>query len=150
MPGPIPKRSSERRRENKPDVPIVDAPKTPVADLVWPEPDADWGPTITRWYLSLRESPMARFYVATDVAQAVVLAEVGNRMLNGAGSKYVGKGMSGQLFAAWVDSTADLGTTEGARRRLRIELERPDDSEVPHSVIQLNTYRNRLAGDGAS
>ena len=118
MPGPIPKRSSERRRENKPDVPIIDAPKTPVADIVWPEPDAEWGPTITRWYVSLRESPMARFYVQTDVAEAFLRAEVGNRMLNGAGTKGGdGKGVSGMLYSAWIDSTADLGTTEGARRR---------------------------------
>lgn len=149
MPGPIPRRSSERRRENKPDIPIIDAPELPVADIQWPEPDAEWGPTMTRWYMSLRESPMARFYVETDVSQAWVLAEVGNRMLNGAGTRGVAKGISGQLFAAWVDSTADLGTTEGARRRLRIELERHEPLGEPHSVIQLNTYRKRLDGTGA-
>jgi len=160
-PGPIPKRSSERRRRNKPDIPIISEPPrtAPSAssvghgslpDLEWPDPDPEWHPGITRWYLSLRRSPMLRFYVETDVAEAWIRAEIGNRMVNGAGTRAIGKGVSGQLYAAWTDSTADLGTTEGARRRLRIELERPDDSEVPHSVIQLNKYRRRLAsGDTA-
>lgn len=127
--GPIPKRTTERRRRNKPEVPVVRLPHGDAHELGWPEP-GEWEPFIVRLYRSLSVSPMARDYFQTDVEQAWAVMEFGHRMFNGAGT-HSGRGVSGQSFAAWLSALAELGTTEGARRRLRIEIERgePENAE---------------------
>lgn len=141
--GPIPKRSEERRRANKPEVPITKiSPSAEAPTIVWPEADEDWHPLIRDWYESLKASPMAQNFVQTDVSEARIRAEVGHRMLHGAGT-HAGVGVSGQLFAAWLASVAELGTTEGARRRLRIELQRGEADDAPQREI-MGKYRAGL------
>jgi hypothetical protein len=130
--GPIPKRSEERRRRNKDDGPeLIQAPAGQPEDLPeLPEPSELWHPIATDWYLSLRESGQAAFYEPSDWAVARYAAELMSRVLDCSE-----RGPNGQLVAALNSVMSSLLTTEGDRRRARLELERkkpasPSDADV--------------------
>ncbi|MEW2575362.1 hypothetical protein [Streptomyces syringium] len=139
--GPVPKRSSERRRRNKDDdgPALVHAASAP-GSVSWPEPDPGWHPVAADWFTSLAASGQSQFYEPSDVAVARYVAEAMSRNLHN--SRF-----SAQLFAAVSSAMTDLLTTEGARRRVRIELERGGAEEaVPAGVTALQTYRKALSG----
>ncbi|MGW0984291.1 phage terminase small subunit [Streptomyces xiamenensis] len=141
--GPVPKRSEERRRRNKGEGPEpVAAPSGPPPDApVLPEPDNDWHPVASDWYLSLRESGQAAFYQPSDWAVARYVAELMSRALSA-------ERPNGQLIAAINSTMSSLLTTEGDRRRARIELERqrPVAEQQPAGVTAIADYRAALGG----
>lgn len=142
--GPIPERSEARRRRNKDDGPeLVKAPSGAPDDL--PElPDADplWHPIAADWYLSLRVSGQAAFYQPSDWAVARYAAELMSRVLDCSE-----RGPNGQLVAALNSVMSSLLTTEGDRRRARMELERkPAAKLVPASVTAIADYRSSIGG----
>lgn len=139
MPGPVPKRSDQRRRRNQ-DVPIDRA--VGAAEVAAPPADESWHRIARDWYDSLAESGQSAFYEPSDWATARYVAEAMSRNL--AGGRF-----SAQLFAAVMSAATSLLATEGDRRRLRLELERakPDDGAGEESgVAQLDEYRRRLTG----
>ncbi|MEV4424058.1 hypothetical protein AB0K23_01515 [Streptomyces sp. NPDC049602] len=140
--GPIPKRSEERRRRNKDDGPaLAKAPAGPVDIPDLPAPDPDWHPIATDWYLSLQDSGQAAFYQASDWATARYAAELMSRLLKS------DRAPNGQLVAALNSVMGSLLTTEGDRRRARIELERkPATQAVPASVTAIADYRSSIGG----
>ncbi|MBB1253181.1 hypothetical protein H3146_07325 [Streptomyces sp. OF3] len=141
--GPIPKRSSERRRRNKDDGPeLATAPSGPPEDLPeLPEPDPMWHPIATDWYLSLRESGQAAFYQPSDWAVARYAAELMSRGLSS------DRPPNGQYVAALNSVMTSLLTTEGDRRRARIELERRSPrQEPPAGVTAIADYRASIGG----
>jgi hypothetical protein len=103
-------------------------------DLVWPVADPDWHPIARDWYGSLEVSGQAQFYQPSDVATARYVAEAMSRNL--ASSR-----ISGQLFGAVMSAMTELLTTEGARRRARVELERAESVVVPPEVAIMARYR---------
>lgn len=139
MPGPVPKRSDQRRRENKPEIPIDTAPAA--TDIEIPESDEQWHPIARRWFESLAKSGQSAFYEPSDWAQAYYVAEAMSRNL------LVGR-FSAQLFAAVLSGASSLLATEGDRRRLRIELERQTtvDADEEAAVTALDDYRRRFSG----
>ncbi len=144
MPGPVPKRSDQRRRRNVSDGPqtITAASGTPeTTDLTWPAPQGHWHPIAVAWYESLQTSGQSAFYEASDIATAVYVAEAMTRSLTG-------ERMSGQMFASVMSAMDTLLTTEGARRRARVELEKP---EAPDTTFadQLEAYREAAAARAA-
>lgn len=142
--GPIPKRSEERRRRNKGDgVELAQAPSGPPPDLPHlPEPDGNWHDIATDWYLSLRESGQAAFYQPSDWAVARYAAELMSRVLDCSD-----RGPNGQLVAALNSVMSSLLTTEGDRRRARIELERKQPAQkAPASVTAIADYQSRIGG----
>jgi hypothetical protein len=141
--GPIPKRSEERRRRNKDDGPeLVQAPSAPPAELPdLPEPDPNWHEIATDWYLSLRESGQAAFYQPSDWAVARYAAELMSRGLSS------DRPPNGQYVAALNSVMTSLLTTEGDRRRARIELERKKPAQqAPASVTAIADYRASIGG----
>lgn len=141
--GPIPKRSEERRRANKDDGPaLIQAPSGEPADVPdLPEPDALWHPIAADWYLSLRESGQAAFYEPSDWAVARYAAHVMSQVLLSE------RGPNGQLVAALNSVMSSLLTTEGDRRRARMELERKKpDGPTLASVSPLDSYRDIAGG----
>ncbi|MGA4964501.1 phage terminase small subunit [Streptomyces pseudogriseolus] len=141
--GPIPKRSEERRRRNKGDGPaLVQAPSAPPAELPdLPEPDPNWHEIAIDWYLSLRESGQAAFYQPSDWAVARYAAELMSRGLSS------DRPPNGQYVAALNSVMTSLLTTEGDRRRARIELERKKPAGVKlASVSPLDSYRDIAGG----
>lgn len=141
--GPIPKRSEERRRRNKSDGPgLAKAPSGPPADVPdLPDPDPLWHSIATDWYLSLQESGQAAFYQPSDWAVARYAAELMSRGLSS------DRPPNGQYVAALNSVMASLLTTEGDRRRARIELERqPAERQEPAGVTAIADYRAQLGG----
>ncbi len=136
--GPVPKRSTERRRRNKVEGLTVTAP--PAMPVVAPELQGEVHEIARAWYESLKTSGQARFYEPSDWATALYVAEAMSRNLKS-------QRISGQLFASVISAMTDLLTTEGARRRARMEIER--ESGAPQqdpSVTALADYRKRLSG----
>ena len=136
MSGPVPKRSEERRRRNSPASERVQT--TATEPLAWPEPEPGWHPTATRWYQSLQRSGQAQFFEPSDVALAVYTAELMTISL------------SGERGAATVAGTVktlmdDLLTSEGSRRRARLELEKPSGDEGKQEEDELAAFRARKA-----
>ncbi|MDT0267988.1 hypothetical protein RM844_17040 [Streptomyces sp. DSM 44915] len=136
MPGPVPKRSDQRRRRNASDGPeVVKAPGGAAPDI--PPADESWHPIAARWYASLRESGQSQFYEASDWAMAVYIAEAMSRNL--AAGRF-----SAQLLQTVLSGMTDLLTSEGARRRARVELERnnsADDAQEAERMALMNSYR---------
>jgi hypothetical protein len=82
-----------------------------------PEADPGWHPVIIAWYNGMREGPEAEFLTPAGWAFCAYLAVRESRNLELARP-------SAQTSALFVASQADLLTTEGSRRRLRVELDR--------------------------
>lgn len=113
--GPIPKRSSERRRRNAPAGGEVVKLRAS-GGVAWPDALEGWHPTAARWYESLARSRQRGLYQPSDVATAVYVAEMMSRSLRA-------PRMSSVMVLAVVKAMAELMTTEASRRRVRGELE---------------------------
>lgn len=139
--GPVPKRTDQRRRRNVdeggPVTKVTVTAPTPIAQ----HPDELWHPIAAEWFKSLSESGQSHFYEASDWATARYVAEAMSRNLNS------GERFSAVLFAAVMSGMTELLTTEGARRRARVELEREEPS-APPSVAIMEKYR-RAANKGS-
>ena len=133
MPGPIPKRTEERRRNNKPDVKMRTVQIVGKVDV--PEADGQWHPIAHDWFESLSESGQAKFYEPSDWQQARLWAEVLSRQLQS-------DRISAQMMATWQGAATELLTTEGARRRARMEIQRTAVEAVPASVSSLDDHRS--------
>ena len=138
--GPVPNRSDQRRRTNKPEVPIVSAPAPSLA-AAQPEADGSWHRLAADWYSALGRSGQAQFFEASDWAQAQVWAHLLSVEL------FKDK-PSAMMIAAWASGAAELLTTEGARRRMRIELERamPSDPGEDHADATVTDLTARIGG----
>lgn len=140
MSGPIPKRSGQRRRRNVSDGPALVKAEAGKAPTV-PRASGDWHPIAKRWFQSLKDSGQAQFYEQSDWLTAVYVAEAMSRNLSQ--SKF-----SAQLFQSVMSAMTDLLTTEGSRRRARVELEREAGGEDPAEaarVTLMETYRKAAA-----
>lgn len=138
--GPVPKRSTERRRRNKPEgIPITSAPAA-VAAVECPPADKDWHPIAHDWYESLAVSGQAQFYEPSDWAAAELVVIAIDTFV---------KKPSAMMLASIQSAMSNLLVTEGDRRRLRLELERVDpdaDEGGDADVAWLDDARDRLRG----
>lgn len=137
MPGPVPKRTDQRRRANATEIEVSVAPATGVT---FPKADPSLHPIAREWFDALGQSGQAAFFEPSDVAQAKLLAYVMSDMLNS-------DRMSAQMFASVLTGASELLTTEGSRRRLRIELakanEGPSEADLA-ATADMASYRKRL------
>jgi hypothetical protein len=99
-----------------------------------PPLDESWHDLAKDWYRSLSESAQKTLMEPSDWSAARLLAGEITRMLNGDPNA----AMLGKVWAAM----GDLMTTEGARRRLKVEVERRPVSAAPAAVAQLDDYRS--------
>ncbi|AIA05413.1 hypothetical protein DC74_4941 [Streptomyces noursei] len=141
MRGPVPKRSDQRRGHHKPEGPALVKAEAGKAPTI-PRASGDWHPIAKRWFQSLKDSGQAQFYEQSDWLTAVYVAEAMSRNLGQA--KF-----SAQLFQSVMSAMTDLLTTEGARRRARVELEREpagEDAAEAARVTLMETYRRAAGG----
>ena len=152
--GPVPKRSDQRRRTNAPAKPIDKVPARFQAAV--PATDESWHPVAGAWYESLANSGQSTFYEASDWATAFLIAESMSRDLS---PQFVGFTESGEILketiplkgaslSAYLRAMAVLMVTEGDRRRLQVELEkpRPADPDEDRSLATITSLQNRLGG----
>jgi hypothetical protein len=148
--GPPPKRAAQRRRLNKPAVPVESAPGA--AHVEVPTANAKWHPVAKRWFDSLALSGQSAFYEPSDWATAYVVAESISRELKPVCIGHTLDGVPvmaavpprGATVAAWLKAMTALMATEGDRRRMRLELNRPAPTEESADVSELDEYRRRL------
>lgn len=135
--GPVPNRSSQRRRRNKEGGEVTSGVSGVVVEQ--PPHDEEWHPLAIDWYTALANSGQAVYYEASDWAQARIWAEIISRQLSS-------KKPNAQMVTAWASGATELMTTEGARRRMRLELERegPVDEDEDASVTALADYKKQL------
>jgi hypothetical protein len=146
--GPIPKRSEERRRANKPETPIDAVDVAGPVEI--PPANPKWHPTAKRIYESLRTSGQAKFYEPSDWSAAYLLAESLSRDLKPqvvAFDKVTSKviracvPLKGPSLAAYLKGFAALGVTEGDRRRMGIEIDRKPSAPKLAGVTVMDDYR---------
>ena len=135
--GPVPKRTESRQRRNVSDVDVKRADGA--EDVPQPAPDPDWHPIAGRLWESLGRSGQSRFYEPSDWAVAYSLMD--DLSYYKASSK-----RSGQMLATIMSAMSSLLVTEGDRRRVQIELARPnaDDSEENTKVAVMDKWRQKL------
>lgn len=130
MPGPVGKRSDQRRRRNKPEgAQLSVAPAAPEVEV--PEPSDSWHPLMVDWYRSLINSGQSSFYEPSDWQMARLAAHIMSQELN---SGELVKAATVKEFQAIANN---LMTTEGARRKLRVELQRGPQSVVEDESVSV-------------
>lgn len=153
-PGPAPKRSTQRRRRNKPDedttTPLVVA-TVRGTKVKPPAEDRTWHPLAKGWYRSLKESGESGFFEPSDWQAARFCAYVMTKTLREHEDDASKPLRAGMIDTIW-SMMGDLLTTETARRRARIELERAaaSDGETPAepaTVTIMDQYRDQLGVD---
>lgn len=134
MPGPVPKRSDQRRRKNLANAVDTVTMSEPVAipELAL----TDVHPLAKDMYESLTESGQSQYFEPSDWQRARIMCEMLSRLL------YADK-LSSMLYTAIQTDMAALMTTEAERRRLRVEIERgaADTSAQDAKVSQMAAYR---------
>lgn len=140
--GPIGKRSDQRRRRNKqPENEPALVTAIGQSEVKPPAEDRAWHPYAKQWFRSLKRSGQAKFYQDSDWQEARMVAFlISNEFNRESGPR---SGMMDTIFARG-DS---LMTTEGARRRLRIELVNAHnhDHDKEATVSMMEEYRADLA-----
>lgn len=114
--GPIPKRSEERIRRNEDEGPVetlkiqgeVDVPDIDIPDV---------HPLVADWYESLKDSAQSKYYEPSDWQTARIVAYFLDHEVKS--SRH-----NGQMLATLHSFMTDLLVSEGARRRVRLEIER--------------------------
>src|SRR5687768_5669110 len=130
--GPVPARSSQRRRRNK-----VEIDKVVLDDEVLvPKLGLTVHPIAAEFYASLHTSGQARFYEPSDWQRARITTKLLSDLLES------GK-PSAMLYAALQRDFEALLVSEGDRRRVRMEIERGtvDSSEEDAKVAVMDRYR---------
>lgn len=114
--GPVPKRSSERERRNKPDYEITTIGIE--GDVRMPELGIENPhPIITDLWDSLGLSAQHQYYEPSDWQFARFTLHFANQLL------WTSR-PSAQMFQGITSALSDLLVSEGSRRRLRMEIER--------------------------
>ncbi|CAN5837691.1 hypothetical protein BH24ACT5_BH24ACT5_04710 [soil metagenome] len=156
MPGPPPKRTSQRRRRNKPSEPVT---KARGGGVTVPEPDESWHPTARRLFDGATLSGQAAFYQQSDWEALFLLCDSISRefhpqpmVTRGGDVVEVTLSPKASSLAAWSKMMSALLLTEGDRRRVRLELGSVVSTEKVEDgadVSELDAFRNRVHGGGA-
>ena len=116
----VPKRSEERIRRNKPEVPIEKIET--VGEVTIPTLGIDKPHKIVRsLYDSMKRSGQAKYFEPTDWQFARLTLQLLDMQLKS------GR-MNSQILATVMSNLSDLLVSEGARRRMRIEVERVESA----------------------
>lgn len=160
--GPVPKRSNQRRRRNKPEdgqeitTGASGGPGFMPRLPEWVPPvDESWHLIARRWYEALAMSGQSRWYEPSDWAVAYWIADSMSRDLL---PQVVGTTPQGEILRdeiplkgtslnAYLKAMSALMVTEGDRRRARLELERgQQDTDEDAAVAAIDEYRKRFTG----
>lgn len=135
MPGPPPKRSTERRRRNKPAGGEVQTVFV-TGEVIDGAPETPKGlhPIAADLFESLRRSGQAQFFEPSDWAYAQLLARETSRLCR--------RSFSAHGLTAVMSGWSDLLVSEGARRRARLELERRKPDPELRPVAVMDDYRD--------
>ena len=136
--GPVPNREEDlarpRSRKGSDQQPVTKGEMRPVKI---PNADRDWHPIARRLWDSLKTSGQSDFYQNSDWAFAYSLCEDLSHY------KKSGK-RSGQMLQTIYSAFERLLVAEGDRRRVRIELNEPEDEQDSAAVLAIADYKKEL------
>lgn len=133
--GPPPKRESQRRRVNKPVVPVDHAESVATPSPLLGGEHSDLG---RRFWESLGRSGQSQFYEPSDWLAAELAV--------GAIDAFVKK-PSAVLYQSIQSAMSNLLVTDGDRRRMRLELERnkvSPGSEQDADIARIADFRRTV------
>lgn len=134
MPGPPPKKDSERTRRAEPASGA--ARHGELRPVKIPPVDRNWHKRAQELYKSLKTSGQADYYQDSDWAYARILCDYLTRWYERGGA------MDGANIETMMSK---LGMTEGARRQtLRVELDLPEDERPDAELVAIGSYQNML------
>lgn len=134
--GPIPKRSDERVRRNKDEVPVDTV--TAIGPVEIPELGINNPhPLLKDLYESMKTSAQSKFYEPSDWAKARITFHFLNKQLRSSKP-------SAQMVAALFSDLTSLMLTEGDRRRLRLEVERNPTAPTGNVVSAADRFKQQL------
>lgn len=117
-----------------------------------PEPDPEWHDIAKMMYDSLLDSGQSDFFQSSDWAMAYhICEELSLYKQSGYWSDKTGEWVpkrNGQILAAINAAFTELLATEGARRRMRIELSEPEKKEDDAAVAIMDSYRESVKKKG--
>lgn len=145
--GPMPKRSSERTRNNKAGEDGIELKKGIALEWSWVKADKEWPAFIRDYYNSFQHTGMSAYYQQTDIQQLYMACHILAEQFKTARPSAI---MVGEAFKL-LDG---LGATEGERRRMKIELDKPKeetDEEANQKIAAVTSIHDRLqrSADGA-
>lgn len=149
--GPVPDREENlaRPRSRKGDEQGHKVTHGLMRDVTIPDPDPNWHPIARMVWDGLRESGQSDFFQSSDWAFAYSLCEDLHhyKMPNTDrdGNEYHKR--SGQMLQTIYSAMSDLLVSEGHRRRVGIELQKPEEESNPASLAVLDDYREGLGMD---
>lgn len=132
MPGPVPKRADQRRRRNKPTIPVdqVDG-----AAASAPELGFETHPVVADWFAALSDGPEARYYTPAMWQRARIVAKMLSGVLESGRP-------SSQMYAALQQDMKSLLVDAGELRRLGIEVQAAEEQPP---IAAVTDFRARLA-----
>lgn len=126
MPGPVPKRSDQRRRRNTTPHPIAKvggaAAGAPLLEM------DDVHPLAAEWYAALSEGAEAQFYTPALWQRARVVARMLSDLLNSSKP-------SSMMYTALQADMKALLVDAGELRRLHIEVQAAESTAAESNVI---------------
>jgi hypothetical protein len=138
MPGPVPKRSDQRVRRNKDEAGTITKIEAPTAVEV-PELDIIAAhPMVVDFWAALTESAQKQYFEPTDWQYARFTLWIMNDMLTSGNT-------SAMKFQAIQSALSDLLVSEGARRRVRIEIKRGVTEAKVMDVAEMFRQRQTAA-----
>ena len=154
MPGVIPKRTEELSRArdaNRNGRPPVTHGE--LREVTWKfKPDPNWHDIAKKIYEAVANSGQSDFYQDSDWAVLYSICEDISYYKTPryytdkkTGEQYEGK-RSGQMLQSIMSSLQSLLLTEGDRRRVRLELQKPPEEKTDLKVVGLDKYRNIREG----
>ena len=134
--GPIPNRSDQRVRRNKPETPIdkvvsIGNVSIPPLDLTNPHP------LVRDLYESLHSSGQSKYYEPSDWQYARIACHFADQLLKSSRP-------SAQLLVTVNQMLSSLLVSEGDRRRVRLEVERNQSTEDAQVLQVADLFRQRL------
>lgn len=134
--GPVPNRTEDlardRSRKGGDVQPVTKGVRRPVT---WPAADPNWHEIATMVWDGAQNSGQADFYQQSDIAMLYSLCEELSNYKNA-------NRRSGQMFQAIMSAMTELILTEGARRRVRVELDSAPEEPPDFRLIALSDYRD--------
>jgi hypothetical protein len=138
----MPKRSEERTRRNATGADGLSITKgTARGGKPFPA-NKDWDPLTRKWYDAIKKSGIADYYEQSDWAMALIIANELDAYYKEAARE--GGKRSAMMLASILSAMGELGLTEGDRRRMKIELEKPKEDEKPAELIAIDGYKDML------
>ena len=138
--GPVPKRSEQRHRRNKPERPVREAKSGMTDSYRRPPVNRDWSKLAKRIWTDLAKSGQAQFYEPSDWVAAFLLCDTVTAFQE-SGMK------NGQMLTSINALMTELLMTEGARRRAGLELSRKTaaEREDEANIARMDKWARKMA-----